>query len=194
MDHPHWHHFLSLESDFIDSLVFVELAPENRATFSVHFTKLLLSAGSEIDVVAKLVCAKWKLDIRRNNIDGYRDALLQRFPDLPAITIQVPRYRLTLNPWSGWSTGNTNPSWWRAYNDVKHERDLHFRQANQENTLHCLCGLFGLVLYLYPSEFFGAELQPFSRLIQYPNQPCSTTIVQAINLPNLNWGDVLKHP
>jgi len=41
------------------------------------------------------------------------------------------------------------PKWWDCYNKVKHERSLHFREANLENVLFATAGLCVLVLYFY---------------------------------------------
>jgi len=73
------------------------------------------------------------------------------FPTFPAAQVTVPRYGLTLTPWSNW-TGTTNPTWWRSYNNVKHERDAHFNEATLKNALNALGALLILTNYHYSYE------------------------------------------
>jgi hypothetical protein len=44
------------------------------------------------------------------------------------------------------------------------ERDKKFEEANQENTLNALCGLFALLLYLFKDE---EHLQPYPDLLDH---------------------------
>ncbi len=81
MRYPHWQHFLSLERDFIETLEYVELDQDNKDTFSVAYTKLLLAVCSEIDVVAKLLCKKINSLSTASNIDDYRGEIKGKYPN-----------------------------------------------------------------------------------------------------------------
>ena len=65
--------------------------------------------------------------------------------------IDVPQYELQLIPWTDWQTGQ-NPSWWRAYNYVKHQRDSHFVEANLKNTIDAIAGLYVMIWYLHRED------------------------------------------
>jgi hypothetical protein len=145
-----WRYFVSLEKDFIETLDYVELSPDNAHTFSNEYAKLLLLIGSEVDVVAKMLCAQVSPGARRKNISDYREVITQNFPGMHEIEIEIVDFKRAVKPWLDWDPASCrSPSWWDAYNDVKHERDLNFSQANQDNTLSALCGLFALLLYLH---------------------------------------------
>ena len=58
-----------------------------------------------------------------------------------------------------------NPSWWRSYNDVKHQRDLHFAEANLENCTNAIAGLFEIVLYCHKAEKSTNSLEPYPVLL-----------------------------
>lgn len=45
-----------------------------------------------------------------------------------------------------------NPSWWTAYNNVKHHRDSHFQDATLENTINAVAGLFIMIWYLHHED------------------------------------------
>jgi hypothetical protein len=52
MSHPpHWSYYVSLEDDLIETGRYVEICEDNFDTYSTQFTRLLLAAASEVDVV-----------------------------------------------------------------------------------------------------------------------------------------------
>lgn len=160
----YWQYFVALEADLDRTTRYVEFTKENFQTFSVEFARLLLAAGSEVDVLAKVLCEAHSLEIAPKNIDGYRKALVARFRELPWLHIHVPRYGFHLLPWREWHDG-TNPAWWRAYNDVKHERGKKFPAATLHNALSAVAGLFTLVCYIYHTELRANTAEPWPRLL-----------------------------
>src|SRR5258708_1640840 len=129
MSHPHWQYFIAIESDLDKTCRYVELATDNFLTYSIEFARILLSASSEIDVIAKLVCQQADPNGTYKTIDDYRIGILSRYPKFASFEVAIPRYGLVRKPWQDWDTGR-NPSWWKSYNNVKHERDKFFREAN----------------------------------------------------------------
>lgn len=160
----YWQYFVALEADLERTARFVEPTQENFETFSVEFARILLAAGSEVDVIAKVLCESHGLQILPRNIDGYRAALVPRFPELPWLHIFAPRYDLDLLPWRDWHEGK-NPTWWRAYNDVKHERGKNFPSATLQNALNSVAGLFVLVSYYYHRELRANVTRPWPSLL-----------------------------
>ena len=156
----YWQYFLALESDFTSTTRFVEVADANMHTYSIEFARLILTAGSEIDVLAKVLCQRHGLVVTPSNIDGYRQAITARFSGFTTLEIRLPRVAMTILPWSDWSS-STNPSWWRAYNDIKHERNANFPKASLHNALYCMAGLFTLVCYCCEREVMGRIAQPW---------------------------------
>lgn len=132
--------------------------------YSIEFARILLAAGSEVDVLCKVLCKEHQLPVRPANIEGYRHAITARFPGFTKLEIQVPRYNLLLLPWQQWEQSKT-PHWWRSYNNVKHERHGHFANANLGNTLDAVAGLFTLVSYLYGKELRARTAQPWPQML-----------------------------
>jgi len=147
----HWQYLITLDSDLHKCSRFVDINSQNFRTYSIEFVRILLAAGSEIDVVAKILCNCIDSTKSYGNINEYRDTIIAKFPKFPSMIIDVPQYELQLTPWNEWSQ-HRNPNWWRAYNDVKHERDNYFADANLENTLNAVAGLFVVVWYLHHEE------------------------------------------
>ena len=148
MKYPHWYYYKSVLGDLETISRYIEISEDNYRTYSIELTRLLLSIGSEIDVVAKLLCKLANPEAASNNINKYREILTHKFPGLPEVEISLPKYLISLKPWFEWLENKT-PKWWDCYNKVKHERSLHFREANLENVLFATAGLCVLVSYFY---------------------------------------------
>jgi hypothetical protein len=54
----HWNSFLALERDMEVVSRYIEFANANLGVFSIELAHLLFAAASEVDVVAKLLCAE----------------------------------------------------------------------------------------------------------------------------------------
>ncbi len=150
--YPHWDYYVSMTKDIEEISHYVEIHPDNYETFSIAFTRLLLSVGSEVDVVAKMLCKKYNPSSKADNITGYRKELRKHKPKISTITIGMKRYGLEFVPWQAWGQGNTNPQWWKNYNNVKHNRNMKYKEANLEMCLQSLAGLCVLLAYLYPDR------------------------------------------
>ncbi len=150
MLNPHWYYFLTLDSDLDNISRYVDFDKANFKTFSIEFVRIILAAGSEIDVTSKIFCEKiapGKLK-KEPNINYYREIITNKYPQLSSMKITIPKYQIDLNPWEKWQ-GNENPLWWRKYNDIKHQRHQMYQEANLENTLNAVAGLFVFAYYLH---------------------------------------------
>ena len=86
------------------------------------------------------------------------------FTGIDTSEVKIPRYDITVRPWESWGAPRSSPSWWRAYNNVKHGRDDNFPDASLQNVLSALCGLLILQLYLQRRIDF---LQPIPTLFDH---------------------------
>lgn len=86
----YWQYFVALEADLAATARFVEPTPANMACYSVEFARILLTAGSEVDVLCKVLCQEHQLPVRPVNIDGYRAAITARFPNFTKLEIRGP--------------------------------------------------------------------------------------------------------
>ncbi|CAN7570174.1 hypothetical protein [Pararhizobium sp. LjRoot238] len=144
-------------------LDYVELHEANANSFGDNFAKLLLAVGSEIDVIAKAICADVAPNERASNILHYRDILKASFNGIHNASIDIMRTGDPLTPWDSWGQADArSPNWWRAYNDVKHDRVVNFDQATQRNALNALGGLLVLNMYYYRTV---AHPEPYPQLL-----------------------------
>jgi hypothetical protein len=160
MTNEHWRYFLALEQDVERTTRFVEPHISNYRTFSIEFARLILSACSEVDVVAKVICHSIEPAAPAKNMDQCRAVIHKTYPHIHELIVQVPRFGLAMRPWQEWGT-NTNPGWWQHHQLVKHQRHLHFPLADLEHCILSAAGLFSLALYLCRNERVELESSVF---------------------------------
>jgi hypothetical protein len=160
----HWNYFLSLERDLVPLSRYVEFDSRNFGCFSLEATRILLSAGSEVDVVATLLCKKISAGSTASRIDEYRAEIHTALPQIANFGTTVARFRMDIRPWDDWNC-NKSPFWWTAYNDIKHERNAKCDDANLRNALHAAAGPFVLCLYLKSDSAKLCGMFPPSELI-----------------------------
>ncbi len=155
----HWNYFLALEKDLEVISRYIEFSEPNFSVFSIELARLLFASASEVDVIAKSLCEIVAPDIRRKNIDDYKEILTAKFTNITKEKVFIPRYGLSFAPWNNWSS-ELNPYWWRSYNNVKHERDKYFNEATLQHSLNALGALLILTIYFYSYELSESKESP----------------------------------
>jgi len=148
----HWNYFLAIENDLEKLSRYIEFSESNLSTYSIELTHILLSASSEVDVIMKQICLLIHPGSTANNINDYRDLIKPNLESLINEEIHISRFNLNYKPWENWN-GDTNPNWWRSYNNVKHQRNNHFNEANLQNTINAVGALLITVVYYYKLAF-----------------------------------------
>ena len=148
----HWNYFLAIEKDLENLSRYIEFANANLGTYSIELTHLLLSASSEVDVIMKQFCSLIDPAKTTNNINEYKNVIKPNLTDFINEEICIDRFGLSFKPWENWN-GEHNPEWWRSYNNVKHQRNNHFNEANLQNTLNAIGALLLTVTYYYKFAF-----------------------------------------
>lgn len=146
---PEWRYFLTIEKELIDSFDCVEPCEDNLGTFSTRYAKILLAASSAVDTVFKALCAEAGCK-KACKIDQYKEVTIACIPDLVNRRVVCISNELASMPWAEWrEDGKNSPSWWRAYNGVKHEYAVNFNQATLGNAFDSLAGLLSVLVELY---------------------------------------------
>jgi hypothetical protein len=162
----HWNYLLAIEGDLDRLSRFIEFDRQNFECFSVEISRILPASGAEVDVVCKQICKKLNPRSTADRMHLYQNEILASYPTIPDFKVLLPRYGLTLTPLSNWNVTNNPPEWWTAYNKIKHHRDAEYHQANLQNALNAVGGLFVMVLYLYKEKAITGELAPPPKLLQ----------------------------
>ncbi len=136
----HWNYFIAIEKDLEKLSRYIEFCNDNLNTYSIELTHILLSASSEIDVILKQLCEMIEPASPRGNINHYKQIIQQNLISFINEEISINRFGLTYKPWDNWNEAH-NPNWWRSYNNVKHQRNNHFHEANLQNTINSVGAL-----------------------------------------------------
>ncbi len=188
----YWRYYKALEDDFIKTTRFVELDEDNFKTFSVEYTKQYQAICSEIDVIAKEICAFYGKN-NAKTMKHYTNIILQQHDDIRSrevIMKFLPEFKL--QPFIDWETdpNYNSPSWWSEYNDVKHNRSIHIKKANMENVINSLAALYLLEMY-----FVYDVAKSISEKINIPDTPSLLFEIRdwKSNLTAIPGGLILKH-
>ena len=144
----HWNYFIALEQDLEKLSRYIEFSEANFSTYSIELAHLLLATSSEVDVVMKALCNLKQPKAQHTNINDYKKTISSSFPEFSSEECYMHRFGLKFQPWRSLKHGET-PTWWRSYNNVKHQRDACFNEANLKNTLNSVAALRTLLLYYY---------------------------------------------
>lgn len=146
--HGIWNYYLMLERDLDNTSRYIE--PEGQENvYSFEFAKLLILACTEVESVFKELCAEIDCSKKADNIVKYNEIVLSRYPEITEATVRVNRLGRDIVPFQEWGVSEAKPlSWWRAYNEVKHNRGDHFADATYLNAVTALSALYILIFYL----------------------------------------------
>jgi len=162
----HWNYFLSIESDLERLSRFVEFDEANYDCFSVEISRLLIAAAAETDVVCGQICKTLNPSSTADNIHSYRDEITSTYPAITRLEVLAYRHGVRLNPWRDWELPNGVPTWWTAYNKLKHQRGTEYRLGSLKNVLEAVSGLFVVSLYLYKDKAGLGELVPSPSILR----------------------------
>jgi hypothetical protein len=81
-----------------------------------------------------------------------------------------------------WASGK-NPSWWRSYNNVKHQRDSYFPEASLDNCGNAMTALFAIVLYCHTAERSADALEPYPVLLGRDQEPGHLLLESGYSVP-----------
>lgn len=145
-----WNYFITLENDLVNISRYIELAEDNFSTYSIELEKLLFSACSDFEVVAKEL-ALLMTDSKPNNIEKIHEFLSSHLHEIFSLEVGIDRYGIKLKPFEDWSKKEeyTLLPWWTSYNKVKHQRTEHYSKANLNNALNSLSALLIINFHYY---------------------------------------------
>lgn len=179
----HWNYYLLIEEDFRELFKYVEPCRGNQNVYGPAIAKLLLTCGSEIDVVLKelfewtdpvLYWEKQRKGSRfpkRLNISSYMNFIKdERAWSFREVEVRLRAGELHVFPWNSWWWKKPeSPKWWTAYNNVKHNRAAKYDQATLKNAFHSLAALFICVTDLARTLDVNV-LKPMPKLLSFANE------------------------
>ena len=152
---PHWNYFLALEEDFKNTLRYIELDKQNFKTYSIEYTKIILSSCSEIEIILKEISEHVFGTKNGKDIIGYYKTIITKGHSKKYLIDIVGVFQnpdLKLKPWHRW-TSKIRPKWWSNYQNVKHNRHKYYTEANLKNCLYSLSAL--LLLNVFIDKYYN---------------------------------------
>lgn len=152
-----WNYYLYLEEDFIKLTRYISIHSNNYKTFSDEIHKQLLSVAMEFENINKEINKELgnKLNDRCNIVE-FGKWLFDSVIDYENIVIEIKfsKENLILNPFKKEKFKEKNGKeieqipWWRAYNQIKHDRYKNYIDVNFEHLLNALAALLYCEMYL----------------------------------------------
>lgn len=161
----HWNYFFKYENELMSSKKYVEFHAKNYNTFSDKYFELLMLICSEIENVSKFIVRYFDKDfdnIERPVINDWGYIILTNLKPIVECNVCF-NDEVVFNPWlnlldleknatkrANFKKGKKSPSWWLAYNNVKHDKDgiddeigeKNYTKANLKNVFYALAALY----------------------------------------------------
>ena len=157
----YWYTYQNLENRLLEISRYIAFDPSNLKTWSENLASLLMLVGSNIDTffkdmrscilsmknkdeiqnVVDVISKKKKKDMTISDYYKY-DSLYQ----LSKNQVEVPfglSYLGNISPFKNFKNCES-PSWWTAYNKIKHEYYENIKMASLENVINAMGGLLVL--------------------------------------------------
>lgn len=141
-----WNYYSMLEDNVVNLSRYIDIRQSNLKTSSNEIISQLLNVGSEIDVICKEICSLGEND--RKEMKTYSKWFIANVDNIDSIKISVRDTDLILQPFEYWKKNKSEVlPWWKAYNDVKHDRGNNFEQGNLKNLINALGALYFLEMF-----------------------------------------------
>ncbi len=151
-----------LQNDFLKLCEFIEPADANLQTYSHRTFELMVRICTEFEQTCRLYLLDQKYHEKtQTSQEGwtirdyekiYTEYLKSRLDNQVGFKVWNPEIRY-VEPFKDWQ-GKTHLSWYRAYNQAKHNRIEHFKEANFQNVCISLAGLFLILYHIAGKSFF----------------------------------------
>jgi len=161
--------FEIIVEDFKKICEYIDPTDENFTVYSHRIYELFLRSCTEIESNMKNI-----LDVngyikrgKNNKIINIKYWNISDYKKLEK-GLKLSNYKVVLNflnkglgdefsPYQNLAKGKSNKLvWYQDYNNVKHDRDNRFHEANLENLIFAICGLFVILFAQYGIQVFNS--------------------------------------
>jgi hypothetical protein len=144
-----------LEQDLETLFEYIEPCDANKLTYSHRTFELMLRASTEFEANCKgILLANGYSPTKKDNTvprssdewnvnDYWKINKALKLSDYKVLLKSWHPHPLQLQPFREWHdvTSHQGLSWYKAYNEAKHNRDTKFERSNFENTIEAIAGL-----------------------------------------------------
>jgi hypothetical protein len=132
--------FISLESELITCLDFIPFIDTNLEVISPKFIPIIMESCSMIDSIFRKLAGDKSI---RSNLKKYAETFEPHIELESDVTLFLSAPIRPLTPFKAWRS--TTPTWWIAYNSLKHDRLHNYHHASIPNAVLALAGLHQLM-------------------------------------------------
>lgn len=153
-----WDEYNSLEDEFKNIIKYIPLEEEHLDVWSLKLGDILIVLGSAIESFFKFAIKDSIFDstakienIRRKKETNIKDysKVFEDYYDLSKKYVYIRSMGKFIRPFEQWAY-NKPLEWWRAYQDVKHDRFVNKKEAKLKYVLEGIAGLFLLSVVHIP--------------------------------------------
>lgn len=179
--------------------IFRVVSPQSRnmKVFGNAIRNVLILSCTEVDSLMKSVLNGNGYKVDRPNMNDYRQLI---------IPMKLFDYTLAFRyinevggktPFGKWEPkeNSYSPSWYKAYNNVKHDRINNFKEANLRNAIETTLGFATMLIAIYGyrndiwnekiGKIINVRKEPFWMLKDLYLPPIRDSIVRYVNHPNI---------
>lgn len=127
--------FRALEEQLIQFMDYVPYIEQNHGVLSPKLVPILMDSCSLIDSVLRDSTS----DGKRHTLRSYSKLHEVHFELEEATSLMLVSPMQLLRPFQGWT--HRPPDWWRAHNEVKHDRIRNYPAATYASTVASVAGL-----------------------------------------------------
>lgn len=147
-------YFQILQNEVEEIFKYIEPNQDNFKVYSLKIYQILVDVCIEIENNMKQILiangySKDKMNMREDYF------LLKDLMHLDEYTVKllIKNNKYELQPFKEWNSNEYTPlTWYQSYNKVKHSRSINYEDANLENLLNSIAGLY-ILLYAQFYEF-----------------------------------------
>lgn len=170
-----------IQNDIKKVFEYIEPCQSNFKTHSHRLYEIFLRTCTEVENNLKILCTEKKLSCK-NMPDYYKLESITNISKYK-LKIELTKTPLELKPFLAWKKSYTL-EWYKSYNNIKHDREGHFKEANLENTLNALAGLVALLHIQFGSEIYSLYSGTSMCMVDGTNK--ETTINEFL-FSEINW-------
>lgn len=147
-------YFQILQNEVKEIFKYIEPNQNNFKVYSLKIYQILVDICIEIENNMKQILVANGYEEKQMNMkDDYFAINELLHLDEYYVKLLIKNKEYELQPFKAWNSSSYTPlSWYQAYNNVKHNRSEKYEQANLENLLNAIAGLY-VLLYSQFYEF-----------------------------------------
>ena len=149
--------FLQLQQEIKNLFLYIEPGDDNLKTYSDQIEQLLVRICIELEANFKAIFKEniYSVQEKKWCMEDYRKIdRSHRLSDYQVVSPFWDGEKNTFQPFVGWKT-SSSLNWYKAYNQVKHNRAEKLKEANFENLMNAFCGLFVVLTAQFKTQEYS---------------------------------------